>query len=327
MDIATPTPVTLSVVVPVWNEERVLPVTAARLRSVLDQSGVAWEVVFVDDGSVDGGPAILDALRADDARFGVIRLSRNFGHQVAITAGLEHARGACVAVMDADLQDPPELLLAMLAHWRDGYDVVYGVRASRARDGWFKRSSAALFYRLIRSLTAVDLPVDTGDFRLMSRRVVDVMRALPERNRFVRGLVAWVGFRQIGVAYDRAPRAAGVTKYPLRKMARLGADAVFSFSTVPLQLAVWLGFLVSTSCFVYAGYAAFAKLWWGLTVPGWASQMVVTLLLGGAQLVCLGIIGEYIGRIYDEVKRRPLYLVADRQLGEPGQSPRDPSDS
>lgn len=299
----------LSVVIPVCNEVEVLPTTYRRLSDVLAGMGIPYELVFVDDGSTDGSWGLIEDLHHSDPSVSALGLSRNFGHQVAITAGIEHARGEAVVVMDADLQDPPEVLPGMLALWREGYDVVYGVRSVREQDSWFKRTSAAAFYRLIRALTAVDIPLDTGDFRLMSRRVVDAMKRMPERNRFVRGLVSWAGYRQVAIPYDRGARVAGVTKYPLRRMIRLAADAIVSFSTVPLQMAIGLGFLLSIACFAYAGWAAYARFIHDRPVPGWTSLMVAILLVGGVQLVCLGIIGEYIGRIYDEVKRRPLYLV------------------
>lgn len=303
---------TLSVVVPVHNEQDVLPTLYARLVTALGD--LDWELVLVDDGSRDGTWRLVEGLHAADPRVRAVALSRNFGHAVAITAGLELARGEAVVVMDADLQDPPEVVPELVARWRDGADVVYGVREARDGEGWFKVTSAALFYRGLRLLTAIDVPPDVGEFRLLSRRAVEALLQLPERNRYVRGLVSWIGFRQEALPYRRAARAAGVSKYPLGRMLRLASDAVVSFSTVPLQIAVWLGLALSIGCFAYAGYAAGVKLWTGRTVPGWASEMVAILLIGGAQLVCLGIIGEYIGRIYDEVKRRPLYLV-QRALG------------
>lgn len=302
---------TLSVVVPVHDEQEVLPELFARLAAALPPD-LTWELVVVDDGSRDGSWPLIAAQSALDRRVRGLSLSRNFGHAVAITAGLEVARGDAVVVMDADLQDPPERIVDLLAKWREGWDVVYGVREARDGEGWFKRASAAVFYRGLRLLTAIDLPPDVGEFRLISRRAVDALLQIPERNRYVRGLVSWIGYRQTALPYRRAPRAAGRTKYPLGRMLRLASDAIISFSTVPLQIAVWLGLAVSLGCFAYAGYAVTMKLWTGRTVQGWASEMVAILLIGGVQLVCLGIIGEYIGRIYDEVKRRPLYLIDRR---------------
>jgi len=274
-----------------------------------------YEVLFVDDGSRDGSWERMEALAAADPRVVLVRLSRNFGHQIAITAGVDAARGEAVALIDADLQDPPEVLIDMIARWREGYDVVYGRRTRRRGETWFKRTSAAGFYRVIRRLTSVDIPADTGDFRLMSRRVVDVLKQFKERNRFVRGMVAWIGWRQTAVEYERAERQAGETKYPLRKMLRFAADAIVSFSFAPLRLATGLGLIVSALSFAYAVYAVLARLLgWGV-VHGWASLMVAVLFVGGVQLVSLGIIGEYVGRVYDEVKRRPLY-VAEVRRGE-----------
>ena len=306
----------VSVVIPVLDEVEVLPALCARLTAALESLGLSWEVVFVDDGSTDATFTALSTLHARDPRFGVVALSRNFGQQVALQAGLARARGRAVVLMDADLQDPPEQIAALVAKWSEGYDVVYAVRRSRAGESLFKRFSAAVFYRTVRGLAPVDLPVDAGDFRLLSRPVVDAIVAMPERHRYLRGLVAWTGFRQAQITYDRAPRAAGVTKYPLRRMGRLASDAIVSFSTVPLRAATVLGFTLSAACFAYAAWAVSVTLLFGRHVPGWASLMVVILLVGGAQLVCLGIIGEYIGRIYDEVRHRPLYLVRAELVGE-----------
>jgi dolichol-phosphate mannosyltransferase len=321
------TPV-VSVVVPVYNEAEILDLLHQRLTETLERSGESFELVLVDDGSRDGSWERMQALAAADPRVVLVRLSRNFGHQMAITAGVDAARGEAVALIDADLQDPPEVVLEMLARWREGYDVVYGRRTRRRGETWFKRASAAGFYRVIRRLTSVDIPADTGDFRLMSRRVVDVLKQFQERNRFVRGMVAWIGWRQTAVTYERAERHAGETKYPLRKMLRFAADAIVSFSFAPLRVATGLGLAASGLSFAYAVYAVLARLLgWGV-VHGWASLMVAVLFLGGVQLVSLGIIGEYVGRVYDEVKRRPLY-VAEVRRGEhiadaaPGGTSRD----
>ncbi len=267
--------------------------------------------MLVDDGSRDGSWEHMQDLAAREPRIVLVKLSRNFGHQIALTAGLDHACGQAVVVMDADLQDPPEVVARMLALWREGYDVVYGRRIRRLGESCFKRATAAGFYRVIRGLTCIDIPADTGDFRLMSRRAVDALSQLRERNRFVRGMVAWVGFRQTAVEYERTARHAGGSKYPLRKMVRFAADAIVSFSFAPLRLATGLGLLVSILSFAYAAYAVLARVFHWNVVQGWASLMVAIVFLGGVQLVSLGIIGEYIGRIYDEVKGRPLYITED----------------
>ena len=301
--------IVLSVVVPVFNEAPGLAALHDRLTSTLERAGLTYEIVLVDDGSRDGSWERMMALAERDPRLVLVRLSRNFGHQIAITAGLDHARGEAVVVMDADLQDPPEVVPKMLERWRAGYDVVYGRRERRLGEGLFKRATAAIFYRVVRRLTAVDIPADTGDFRLMSRRAVEALRSLQEQNRFVRGMVAWVGFRQTAVEYVREARRVGETKYPLRKMVRFAGDAIFSFSHVPLRVATGLGLASSMVAFGYAVYAILARVLGWPTVQGWASLMVAIIFLGGVQLISLGIIGEYIGRIYDEVKARPLYLT------------------
>ena len=301
--------VTLSVVVPVYDEAAGLDALHERLTSTLQRAALPYEIVLVDDGSRDGSWERMTELARRDPRLVLVRLSRNFGHQIAITAGLDHARGEAVVVMDADLQDPPEVVPRMIERWRAGYDVVYGRRERRLGEGLFKRGTAAVFYRLVRRLTAVDIPADTGDFRLMSRRAVDALRTLQERNRFVRGMVAWVGFRQTALDYVREARHVGETKYPVRKMVRFAGDAIFSFSHVPLRVATWLGLVSSLVAFGYAVYAILARLLGWPTVQGWASLMVAIIFLGGVQLISLGVIGEYIGRIYDEVKARPLYLT------------------
>ena len=302
-------PPTLTVLVPCFNEQAVLGELHRRLTGVLAPTGLSYELLFVDDGSRDGTLAGLLALQAADPRVAVLGLSRNFGHQLALTAGLDHARGEAVVVIDADLQDPPELIPRMVELWRAGSDVVYGQRRARQGESVFKRGTAALFYRVMRRLTSVEIPVDTGDFRLLSRRVVEAMKRLPEHHRFVRGMVAWVGFRQTPLPYERAPRFAGETKYPLRRMVRFALDAAVSFSFLPLRLTTFAGFAISLGCFGYAGYAIWAKLANDVDLPGWASLMVAVMFLGGVQLLGLGIIGEYLGRVYEEVKARPLYLV------------------
>lgn len=306
----------LSLVFPIFNEEAVIPVLFDRVEGVIGRltagGGCRAEAVFVDDGSRDASLVLLLAESQRRPWVRVVSFSRNFGHQIAATAGLEHARGDAVVLLDADLQDPPELLPEMVRLWREeGYDVVYAVRAGREGETFFKKFTAALFYRTLRRLTNVDIPADTGDFRLMDRKVVEALGSMREHHRFLRGMGAWVGFRQTGIAYNRAARAAGKTHYPLRKMLRLAADAVCSFSDAPLKLAANLGWTIAGVSILYGvvtvvRYLASA----GQFQPGWASIIVVLSLLSGVQLITLGVMGEYIGRIYDEVKGRPLYLVA-----------------
>jgi glycosyltransferase involved in cell wall biosynthesis len=268
-----------------------------------------YEIIFVNDGSNDGSLPLLRDLRAGDERVKLLGLSRNFGHQLAITAGLDHSSGQAVVVMDADLQDPPEVIPQLVDQWRKGYDIVFAVREKRRGEGLFKRATAALFYRLLRRLTSTEIPVDAGDFRLMSRKAVDTLKSTRERSRFIRGLSGWIGFQQTSVPYVRDVRYAGTTKFPLKKMVRFAFNGLLSFSSVPLQMASYLGFVVSSVSFVYIAYAVWLKLFTNHTILGWTSVMVAVLFLGGVQLLCLGIIGEYIGRIYDEVKQRPLYII------------------
>jgi glycosyltransferase involved in cell wall biosynthesis len=299
----------LSVVVPVYNEEEVLPEFSRVLASVLEPLGISYEVVFVNDGSSDGTATCLETLGSKDDRIRVIEFSRNFGHQSAMTAGLQAVRGRACVVMDADLQDPPDLLGPMMDRWRAGIDVVFAVRRSREGETYFKKASAALFYRVLRVLAGIDIPRDTGDFRLMDRRVVEALNALPERNRFLRGLVAWIGFRQEAIYFDRPPRAAGVTKFSFFKMARFALDGLVSFSRAPLRLVTVVGFGTWGVSVGLLSWALWMRLVAHQTVPGWTSLMAVILFLGGAQLVALGVIGEYIARIFDEAKHRPLYVV------------------
>lgn len=301
-----------SVVVPVYNERENLPELYRRVRKVMDELGEPWELVLVDDGSTDGSTEVLRQLRKQDPEHvRPVILARNFGHQIAVTAGLDYARGRAVILMDADLQDPPEIIPQLVAKWREGYDVVYAVRQRREGETWFKKATAAFFYRLIHRITEVSIPVDTGDFRLMDRKVVDVLCSMRERHRFIRGMVAWVGFRQIGVPYVRAPRFAGTTKYPFRKMLKLAWDAVTGFSYAPLQLAMYLGFVAAGMAILAIPVVIVARLAGSHAFYGQASTLIAVLFLGGVQLISLGIIGEYLGRIYDEVKGRPLYVVAE----------------
>jgi glycosyltransferase involved in cell wall biosynthesis len=303
----------LSVVVPCMNEEQVLPETHRRLVSVLNQAPVSFEVIYVDDGSSDATPDVLRKLQEQHAHIRVVRFSRNFGHQVAITAGIEHAGGDAVVIIDADLQDPPAVILEFLAKWMDGYDVVYGVRREREGETPFKLWTAKLFYRFIGRLSDTNIPVDTGDFRLMDRRVVDALISMPERDRFVRGMVSWLGFSQTAVPYHREARAAGKTKYSLFKMIRFALDGIFSFSILPLRLATWIGFAAS-GLSILGIIIVFLDKYFAVPgmVKGWSSTVVAVLFIGGVQLICLGLIGEYVGRIYGESKRRPLYVVRER---------------
>lgn len=306
----------ISVVLPVFNEEANLPELEKRLRTVLTDCGRTWEVVFVDDGSRDRSFEVMARISKDDRRFRAVRLSRNFGHQMALTAGVDRARGRLVAVMDADLQDPPELLSQMLAKLDEGYEIAYAVRTAREGESAFKKATAHFFYRLLRRWTNVEIPVDVGDFRLMGPRAVSAFRSLRERHRFIRGMTAWVGFRQVGVPYARPPRLHGETKYPLRKMVKFALDGLTSFSHVPLQLATWVGFLFALFSL---SYIVVVLILWLLhiNVAGWTTLMVFVLLLGGVQLMLMGVLGEYLGRVYDEVKRRPLYLIYEELGGDP----------
>lgn len=324
---------TLSVVVPIYNEEQVIETTYRRLTDVLEALGEPYELVFVNDGSRDRTAEIVRNLCRKDKRIKFIDFSRNFGHQIAVTAGMDYASGRAVVLIDADLQDPPEIIPEMVKRWREGCDVVYGKRIARKGETWFKKATAKLFYRFLRSMTAVHIPVDTGDFRLMDRKVVDVMKAMRERSRFVRGLVSWAGFRQTAVEYVRQERYAGETKYPLGKMLRLSADAITSFSTKPLKLAGILGFVLSGVGFIYLLVVLYQRVFTDTTVPGWTSLIVISLLFHGITLILLGILGEYIGRIYEEAKGRPLYVVAEtintddapRPQREPSSGAADPS--
>ena len=306
-------PEMISIVVPCFNEEEVLRETNRRLLAVLQHLPQEFEILYVDDGSTDRTHEILRELQALDRRVRVVRFSRNFGHQMAITAGLEHASGDAVVVTDADLQDPPDVIADFAAKWMDGYDVVYGVRAERDGETAFKLGTAKLFYRLIGKLSDTEIPVDTGDFRLMSRRVVNALLEMPERDRFVRGMVSWLGFSHTSVPYRRAARAAGVTKFSLWKMMRLATDGIVSFSILPLRLATWAGFAASGIALLGILITVIERFMGveGL-VKGWASILVAILFIGGVQLICMGIIGEYVGRIYGESKRRPLYVVSER---------------
>ena len=299
----------LSVVAPMYEEEDTVAPFLARVHAAL--AGSAYEVILVDDGSKDGTRAAMAAAAAADPRVKVVALSRNFGHQPALTAGLEHARGDAIVMLDGDLQDPPELIPTMLERWREGVDVVYAVREQRLGETLFKKTTARWFYRVFRRLTGMDLAVESGDFRLMDRRALDALLAMPERNRFLRGMTVWVGFTQTAVPFVREERTAGVTKYPLRRMLRFSFDAITSFSSAPLQWATFLGFLCSGLAFLGIPLTIVAR-YTSIYERGVPSTILIILLLGGIQLITVGIIGEYVGRIYDEVKHRPLYVVGER---------------
>jgi glycosyltransferase involved in cell wall biosynthesis len=312
----------LSVVVPCFNEESGVQECHRRLSAVLTQLGTPYEIVYVEDGSRDATAAALQAIHAVDPHAVVVQLSRNFGHQIAVSAGLDVARGDAVVILDADLQDPPELIAPMYALWTQGAHVVYGLRTLRTGESGFKLWTAKAFYRLLNRLSDVKIPLDTGDFRLMDRRVVDVLLAMPERHRLLRAMGSWVGFQQTALPYERASRFAGKTNYPLGKMLNLALDGIFSFSTVPLRMLTLLGFAAAALSFVGIVWALEVRILTRHWVPGWATLFVVILLLSGLQMISLGVIGEYLGRVYTEVKQRPLFIVASiLRAGEPSPMP------
>lgn len=299
----------VSLVVPVFNEAEVLGTFYQRATGALSAlDGMTYEILFVDDGSRDDSYQQLAQFAAEDPHIRVLKLSRNFGHQIAISAGIDYAKGDCVVIMDADLQDPPEVVATMIEQWRQGFDVVYGVRSDRAGETPIKLVTATMFYRLLGRLTNIHIPANVGDFRLMSRRVVDQLKQLREKDRFVRGLVSWVGFPQTGITYKRDPRYAGETKYPFRKMITFAFDGITSFSTMPLRLATWTGYASAILAVLYL-LSVFVQKLLGHTVEGWATIMVAMLFMGSVQLICLGILGEYLGRIFNEVKPRPMYVL------------------
>lgn len=300
-----------SIVVPVFNESESLRELHRRVSEVMSGMGQPWELVFVDDGSTDGSNPILQELRKQDPRVVVLTFTRNFGHQIAVTAGLDHIRGEAAIIMDADLQDPPEVIPELAARWQEGYEVVYAVRSEREGETWFKRTTAKLFYRLIYRITDVRIPQDAGDFRLLDHRVVVAISRMREHHRFLRGMASWVGFRQVGVPYQRQARYAGVTKYPFRKMLRFGLTAVTGFSYFPLQLATYFGFASAGLSLLAIPLVVVLRLTGLRALVGQASTLAVVLFLGGVQLISLGILGEYLGRIYDEVRGRPLYLLRE----------------
>lgn len=305
-----------SIVVPIYNETCCLDALYSRLSEVMDSTGEPWELVLVDDGSKDGSTEMIRQLAHKDARVRPVIFARNFGHQIAVTAGMDYSRGDAVTIIDADLQDPPEVILDLIAKWKEGYEVVYAVRAEREGETWFKMFTASLFYRIIYKITDVDIPMDTGDFRLLDRKVVNVLGSMKEHHRFLRGMGAWVGFRQIGVPYRRAARFAGETHYPFRKMFKLALNAITGFSYFPLQLATYLGFFSAGLSIITIPIVVIMRLAGDQAFFGQASTLIAVLFLGGVQLISLGILGEYIGRIYDEVKGRPLYIVSEAPSDE-----------
>jgi dolichol-phosphate mannosyltransferase len=309
--------VELSVVVPCFNEEESLASTHAHLTKILGAITPSFEIIFVNDGSTDKTGELVRALCAQSPESKFLEFSRNFGQGAAITAGLEFSRGAAVIVMDADLQDPPELIQQMLRLWRDGFDVVYARRSSRKGESLLKKITAAAFYRILNRFAETDLPVDVGEFRLMDRSVVHALLSLGERTRYMRGLVSWLGYRQTSIDYPRAPRTSGATKYSLTRMSRMAGDALFSFSLVPLRAAIWAGSLAATLAIIGIAYALVLRLFTNIWLSGWTLLFIAIAFLGGVQLVFLGVVGEYIGRIFFEVKRRPLYIISDGGGFEP----------
>jgi dolichol-phosphate mannosyltransferase len=301
-----------SVAAPVFNEIEIVEEFYNRVREVMEGLGEPWELILVDDGSSDGSTEKIREIAKHDPHVVPVIFARNFGHQIAITAGIDHARGEAVIVMDADLQDPPEVLPKLIEQWKEGYEVVYAVRAEREGETWFKKVTASLFYRIIYRITDVKIPLDTGDFRLLDRQAVDTLNKMREKHRFPRGMAAWIGFRQIGVPYKRAARFAGETKYPFKKMLRLALDAVTGFSYFPLQLATYIGFICAGLSAVAIPIVIVLRLTGSQAFLGQASTLLAVLFLGGVQLISLGIVGEYLGRIYDEVKNRPLYITREQ---------------
>jgi dolichol-phosphate mannosyltransferase len=305
-------PPVYSIVAPIFNESGNLPELYRRIRDVLESTGESWELLLIDDGSTDDSADLIRQYAAEDVRVKPVIFARNFGHQIAVTAGLDYSQGDAIIIIDSDLQDPPEVILDLIAKWKEGYEVVYAVRAEREGEGWFKLFTASLFYRMITSITDVNIPLDAGDFRLLDRMVVDILNQMREKHRFLRGMSSWVGFRQTGVPYRRVARQVGETKYPFRKMFKLAINAVTSFSYFPLQLATYIGFIAAGISILSIPIVIAIRLW-GAETPlvGQATTLIAVLFLGGVQLISLGILGEYIGRLYDEAKGRPIYIVRE----------------
>jgi dolichol-phosphate mannosyltransferase len=301
----------ISIIAPIWNESESLPELYRRIVEVMETSNEAWEFIMVDDGSTDGSTDMIRELRDKDERVRPVIFAKNFGHQIAVTAGLDYSRGDAVVIIDADLQDPPEVILELIAKWREGYEVVYAVRTHREGETFFKKFTAAFFYRFINRVTEIDIPLDTGDFRLMDRKAVEVFNSMREHHRFLRGMSAWVGFRQVGVPYKRAARFAGETHYPLKKMLRLALTAITGFSFLPLQIATYLGFISAGISIIAIPVVSVMRISGSQAFFGQATTLIAVLFLGGVQLISLGILGEYIGRLYDEARGRPLYIVRE----------------
>jgi len=300
-----------SIIAPVYNELESLPELQRRITEVMEQTGEEWELVLIDDGCTDGSTAVIREIAKKYPRIRPVIFARNFGHQIAVSAGLDYCRGEAVVIIDADLQDPPEVILQMIDLWKQGNEVVYAVRSEREGESWFKRLTASLFYRIIFKITDIKIPLDTGDFRLMDRKVINVMKRMPERHRFLRGMSAWIGFKQIGLPYKRAARFAGVTKYPFSKMMKLALNAITSFSHFPLQMATYVGFFSAGISILAIPIVTIGRLTGSQAFFGQATTLIAVLFLGGVQLISLGILGEYVGRIYDEAKGRPLYIVRE----------------
>ena len=300
---------TYTIIAPIYNEIDNIQALYSRVSEVMDSTGESWEFVMIDDGSSDGSTDAILELKTKDDKIVPVIFARNFGHQIAVTAGLDYSQGDAVTIIDADLQDPPEVILDLIEKWKEGYEVVYATRSKREGESWFKLFTASAFYRLIQRITDINLPMDTGDFRLLDRKVVDVMGGMREKHRFLRGMSVWVGFRQIGVEYERAERLAGETKYPLKKMFQLASDAITGFSYFPMQLATYLGFAFTGISFLAILALIILRLVGSQFLIGQAATLIAVLFLGGVQLLSIGMIGEYIGRLYDEAKGRPLYTV------------------
>jgi dolichol-phosphate mannosyltransferase len=305
-----------SIIAPIFNEEENIPELYRRVKETMEKTGEIWELLMVDDGSTDGSVDAIHKLANQDSHIKPVVFARNFGHQIAVTAGLDYAKGQAVVIIDSDLQDPPEVILDLISKWKDGYEVVFAQRTEREGESWFKLFTASLFYRMIYRITDVDIPKDTGDFRLLDRKVVDVMKSMRERHRFLRGMSVWVGFRQTGVTYKRAARFSGETKYPFKKMVKFASDAITSFSYFPLQLAMYLGFFAAGISIIAIPLVIILRVVGSHAFLGQATTLIAVLFLGGVQLISLGILGEYIGRLYDEAKGRPLYIVREAPTKE-----------
>ncbi len=308
--------ITYSIVAPIYNEIEIIDEFCKRIKTVMDTTGETWELVLVSDGSTDGSTERIRELASASEQIRALIFARNFGHQIAVTAGLDYARGDAVTIIDADLQDPPEVILDLIEKWKEGYQVVYAVRAEREGESWFKKFSASLFYRFIYKITDVEIPLDTGDFRLLDRKVVDVMNSMREKHRFLRGMSAWIGYKQIGVEYKRAARFAGETKYPFKKMLQLALNAITGFSYFPLQVASYIGFVSAGLAIIAIPAVIILRMTGSQFFEGQTTTLISVLFLGGVQLISLGILGEYIGRLYDEAKGRPLYILSEAPTDE-----------